>query len=887
MDPVEHAVLHKPFPQQSPLDLLYPPRQEVRAAKIPECFKAAYARLRRRVDAQPAFVAGQLNYQKILAVLHRRAPHINFDEILPEIPVRVSREVFDEGALLAQAQFLSGRAAPATSSLLADAHKKHAWEYTEKKPLHLSPQFVAHQDTKDRLIFDLRGINRYTRELTFNLDTIQDLPLLFRRARYLSKADLTSGFWQVPVADPGLFGFVHPDGRYATWNVLPFGWSLAPRTFQALTAAFVRAWRECGVIASVYLDDFLWGGDTIEVHLRATTMIIEDLIDAGLVLSPKKTSLEPHDALLYLGVAVDAEFQTLAIPLSKREKIIAFARQALSDGRVREGELKTFLGRSAFCRIVAPQLGFFTGALHRLSSKAADRPIPTTARAADTGAVLEHTPGDLFEVLAHEAAAGNNWSLAHCASADLAMGRGVAAKFRERYGMGLLAEQRVTTPGCAAMLNNKDYDVRKACLIYVLITKERFYEKPSYDSLRSALRVCRDMMLKNHNHNLMFPLLGCGRDQLMWSAPDEASDVRRTLLDVFNERPPTGVRWRLRLVDNRSTTRDATGAIELDDDATADLQVWAEHANRLMRRPRPWVLLHQTRAWLRRHGEDFSIVRLTGLVVDTDVLRQDASETGVGLATVRPDRPTAYRAEPFPQFLMDWLRRGDVRASSTARELYGIARNLATHPARAGTVLRSVCDNAGSTSTARGIVPAAGTTWAAKYLAAVAEEQGVFLATEWAPREELDDVDGESRRAAQDASRSVVPPEYLDQVCADVWAGQRPTLDIYADCGNHVAPRFFSRFPQPGSSGEALAATWNMERMWAFPTFALTRSTMAKALNSTLSTRQLALLLPDTPTTRATLATWDSCAGPAHLLAPPLFTRRTTPPSHLRLFVSP
>jgi hypothetical protein len=693
---VNQQILQPTF-DSSPLDKIFPSRTEVRVSAIPKAMEDTYKELERLVDEQPEFMAGQLNYDRMAAVLHRRAPEVPID--LPTIPVPIREYLFEEEKL--PGSFQSGTASPTTEKLLHEARRLGCWHESIAIPTFLSPQFVVSNHEKDRLIFDLRGLNRWTTERSFELDSLFDLPLHLSRSRFISKLDLRSGFWQVPTEDSDLFGFrlSGSPGRYGIWKVLPFGWSQAPRVFQQITSCFVRAWRARGIDCGVYLDDFVWGAATLSQHLEWTQIIIADLLAAGLALSAKKTELRPHDSLTYLGVTVDAEHRQFSIPASKRSKLTTFAQAALDDGNTLQAELQTFLGRAAFTRLVCPCMGFFVSHLSRLID--------------------------------------------------------------------------LNAPG-----------------------------------------------------------------------------ARRVVID---------------------------------DGAREELQFWVDHGDRLLRRPRPWHTAAQTRAWMRP-----SRTPLATAVADA-VLRQDASETGVGLCfESTTDGGRTYRSEPFPDFILRWLKDGDPRASSTSRELYGVARNLDTADGlRPGTTVRLVVDNTAAVLTARGTVPTAGTAWAARYLLSIAERRGILLQTEWAPREEMSDVDAGSRLDSQDLARSTPPGSWMDATFTTLWGGQPPTTDLFADIGNHVAERFFSRFPQPTSRGEAFSSPWTGARLWGFPPFTLTRLTAARAANGSWERHQLCLLLPDLPTTRAALHGWRVLPGPTRLLAPPDFTREYDTTVTLALFASP
>mgnify|MGYP001545452913 CR=1 FL=1 len=68
--------------------------------------------------------------------------------------------------------------------------------------------------------------------------------------------------------------------------------------------------------------------------------------------------------------------------------------------------------------------------------------------------------------------------------------------------------------------------------MYYLVTKERYYQKPSYKDLKSSLLQLSTLCDEHGVKALAMPRIGCGLDGLQWP------DVRNMLKDVFTK---TGV----------------------------------------------------------------------------------------------------------------------------------------------------------------------------------------------------------------------------------------------------------------------------------------------------------------------------------------------------------
>ncbi|MDE6733682.1 MAG: macro domain-containing protein [Oscillospiraceae bacterium] len=129
--------------------------------------------------------------------------------------------------------------------------------------------------------------------------------------------------------------------------------------------------------------------------------------------------------------------------------------------------------------------------------------------------------GDLFaeEIL-------SNYALCHCISSDFALGAGIAKAFAK---MGVKKQLCEKYP--------KQWQGRGYCLITEtngtvvgnLVTKERYFHKPTLETLRQALENFREQALEMRMQRLAMPKIGCGLDKLDWT------EVQKVIKDVFNE----------------------------------------------------------------------------------------------------------------------------------------------------------------------------------------------------------------------------------------------------------------------------------------------------------------------------------------------------------------
>ena len=115
------------------------------------------------------------------------------------------------------------------------------------------------------------------------------------------------------------------------------------------------------------------------------------------------------------------------------------------------------------------------------------------------------------------------YSLGHCVSADFKMGRGIARAFREKFGnVKLLKQSRAMTGGLATIATEGRF-------VYYLVTKRRYFQKPTYAALRSALVAMRNHAKANNISHISLPKIGTGLDKLSWAT------VKGIIKDTFEE----------------------------------------------------------------------------------------------------------------------------------------------------------------------------------------------------------------------------------------------------------------------------------------------------------------------------------------------------------------
>lgn len=128
---------------------------------------------------------------------------------------------------------------------------------------------------------------------------------------------------------------------------------------------------------------------------------------------------------------------------------------------------------------------------------------------------------DLFSV-------PEDYYLAHCISADFGMGKGIVVEFNKRFNI----KNKLQTKYPNFVNDYHHYKYGGMALIegrvINLITKERYWEKPTYETLRNALNIAK-IRLPLECKKIAMPVIGCGLDRLEWS---KVSDI---IKDVFSD----------------------------------------------------------------------------------------------------------------------------------------------------------------------------------------------------------------------------------------------------------------------------------------------------------------------------------------------------------------
>jgi O-acetyl-ADP-ribose deacetylase (regulator of RNase III) len=120
---------------------------------------------------------------------------------------------------------------------------------------------------------------------------------------------------------------------------------------------------------------------------------------------------------------------------------------------------------------------------------------------------------------------GKAW-LAHCISADFALGAGIAVQFNKRYNL----KQYLNKHHIKNNWVGKGYCIPASEFkVFNLVTKDKYNKKPTYRTLLEALMSMKLHAKTKNIDTIAMPIIGCGLDRLTWE------HVKDIIIDVFSD----------------------------------------------------------------------------------------------------------------------------------------------------------------------------------------------------------------------------------------------------------------------------------------------------------------------------------------------------------------
>ncbi|XP_054267072.1 uncharacterized protein K02A2.6-like [Macrosteles quadrilineatus] len=137
-----------------------------------------------------------------------------------------------------------------------------------------------------RICVDLSKLNNSVKRWFYPIPKIELSLAEIAGAKYFSKIDANSGFWQLNLAEESqdYTTFITPFGRYK-FRKLPFGITSAPEEFQRRMSKALEGAKNC----LVHIDDCLIWGRTKEEHDECLRAVLERVQANGITLNKQKS----------------------------------------------------------------------------------------------------------------------------------------------------------------------------------------------------------------------------------------------------------------------------------------------------------------------------------------------------------------------------------------------------------------------------------------------------------------------------------------------------------------------------------------------------------------------------------------------------------------------
>ena len=218
---------------------------------------------------------------------------------------------------------------------------------------------VRKKDGSCRFCIDYRKLNAVTVKDAYPLPCIEENLDTLAGSSWFSSLDLAAGYWQVAVAeeDKSKTAFACKFGHFE-FNVMPFGLSNAPSTFQRLMEKVLSGYQ--WKILVLYLDDVVVFATEFEEHLKRLRQVFQRFSNAGLKLKPKKCDLLKRQ-VKFLGHVVDEA--GIHTDPEKIEKVSNWATPKS------EHDVRIFLGLTSYYRRFVESYAKIASPLHELTRK--------------------------------------------------------------------------------------------------------------------------------------------------------------------------------------------------------------------------------------------------------------------------------------------------------------------------------------------------------------------------------------------------------------------------------------------------------------------------------------------------------------------------------------
>ena len=246
---------------------------------------------------------------------------------------------------------------------------------------------VPKKDGSVRICGDFKvTVNQASLTEQYPLPRAEDLFADLSGGKYFTKLDLSNAYLQLPLSNAAKkYVTINTHKGLFQYNRLPFGIASAPAIFQRTMETLLRG--QAGV--SVYVDDILVTGATVEEHLRNLDAVLGILENAGLRLNKSKCFFL-RSRIEYLGHIIDGD------GLHPTDEKVTALKEAPPPTNLTE--LRSFLGIVNYYAKFLPNLATTLTPLYRLLHKNTrwvwtdqqERAFQQAKEALQTDSVLAH-----------------------------------------------------------------------------------------------------------------------------------------------------------------------------------------------------------------------------------------------------------------------------------------------------------------------------------------------------------------------------------------------------------------------------------------------------------------------------------------------------------------
>ena len=164
------------------------------------------------------------------------------------------------------------------------------------------------------------------------MESIDFIRHLLSPGDYMASVDLKDAYFSVPidVRDRHFLRFTWKGTLYE-FTCLPFGYSLAPRTFTKILKPVYASLRFRNIRVIFYIDDTLVIGSTSEECSQHVREVCDSLSRLGFTINTVKYHLIPAQTISFLGFVVDSVSMSLSLPIDKVDVIVSSCRRLLNN----------------------------------------------------------------------------------------------------------------------------------------------------------------------------------------------------------------------------------------------------------------------------------------------------------------------------------------------------------------------------------------------------------------------------------------------------------------------------------------------------------------------------------------------------------------------------